>query len=313
MEDQINISYITLSGYVDLNKYRYFYFFIVLTVFILTVCSNATILYLIWTHKNLHEPMYIFIAALLFNGLLYSTNIYPKLLIDFLSEKPIISYSACLLQFFLFYTFGCSEFLLLAAMAFDRYVAICKPLRYRNIMKRSTVSVFLVLAWFLPACYLAVQTILSSKAKLCTFNLEGIFCNNTIYALQCVRSTTITAVGIVALLHVVVLPMLFTSFTYANIFRISSRSSKQSRKTTVETCVPHLLVLTSYFCLMTYDVVIARVQSDFPKIARFIMTMQISLYHPLFNPFIYGFKMREIYKHLRRLFSSAKKVQAVIQ
>ncbi|XP_054915815.1 olfactory receptor 11H2-like [Poeciliopsis prolifica] len=312
MEDQINITYITLSGYVDLNKYRYFYFFIVLTVYVLTICSNVTILYLIWVHKNLHEPMYVFIAALLLNGLLYSTNLYPKLLVDFLSEKPNISYSACLFQFFMFYTFGSSEFLLLGAMAFDRYVAICKPLRYRNIMKRSTVSTLLVLAWFLPACYLAVQAILSSKAKLCTFKLAGIFCNNTIYALQCVRSATITVMGIVALLHVVVLPMLFTTFTYANIFRISQRSSKQSRKTTVETCVPHLLVLTSYFCLMTYDVVIARVQSDFPQIARFIMTMQISLYHPLFNPFIYGFKMREINRHLRRLFSSAKKLQTVI-
>ncbi|KAM4730668.1 olfactory receptor 11H2-like [Anableps anableps] len=312
MDDQINITYISLSGYIDLNKYRYFYFFIVLTVYILTVCSNTTILYLIWIHKNLHEPMYIFIAALLFNGLLYITNIYPKLLIDFLSEKTIISYSVCLLQFFMFYTFGFSEFLLLAAMAFDRYVAICKPLRYPKIMRKSNVIFFLILAWFVPACYLAVQSILSAKAKLCKFNLEGIFCNNTIYALHCVRSTTITVVGIVALLHVVILPMLFTAFTYANIFRISYQSSKQFRKTTIETCVPHLLVLTSYFCLMTYDVIIARVQSDFPKIARFIMTMQIFLYHPLFNPFIYGFKMKEINKHLRRLFSSSKKLPAVI-
>ncbi|KAM4730667.1 olfactory receptor 6M1-like [Anableps anableps] len=312
MDDQINITYISLSGYIDLNKYRYFYFSIVLIVYILTVCSNTTILYLIWIHKNLHEPMYIFIAALLFNGLLYSTNIYPKLLIDFLSEKPIISYSACLFQFFMFYCFGCSEFLLLAVMAFDRHVAICKPLRYRNIMKKITLNIFLILAWFVPACYLAVQSILSAKAKLCKFNLEGIFCNNTIYALHCVRSTTITVVGIVALLNIVILPMLFTAFTYANIFRISYRS-KQFRKTTIETCVPHLLVLTCYFCLMTYDVIIARVQSDFPKIARFIMTMQISLYHPLLNPFIYGFKMKEINKHLRRLFSSAKRVPAVIQ
>ncbi|KAM4730666.1 olfactory receptor 6M1-like [Anableps anableps] len=307
MDDQINITYITLSGYVDLNKYRYFYFFIVLTVYILTVCSNTTILYLIWIHKNLHEPMYIFIAALLFNGLLYSTNIYPKLLIDFLSEKPIISYPACLFQFFMFYSFGGSEFLLLAVMAFDRHVAICKPLRYRNIMKKSTVNIFLITAWFVAVSFPSVLATLSAKAKLCKFNLEGIFCNNTIYALQCVRSTTITVFGIVAFSNVVILPMLFTSFTYVNIFRISYLSSKQFRITTIETCVPHLLVLTSYFCLMTYDVIIARVQSDFPKIARFIMTMQISLYHPLFNPFIYGFKMKEINKHLRRLFSSAKK------
>ncbi|XP_047227372.1 olfactory receptor 11H2-like [Girardinichthys multiradiatus] len=309
MDDQINITYIALSGYVELNKYRYFYFFIIFTLYVLTVCSNGTILYLIWIHKNLHEPMYIFIAALLFNGLLYSTNIYPKLLIDFLSEKPLISYSACILQFFVFYSVGCSEFLLLAAMAFDRYMAICKPLRYRNTMRKSTVNIFLILAWFVPACYLEAQAILSSKAKLCKFNLEGIFCNNNIYALHCVRSKTITVVGVVALLNVVILPMIFTVFTYANIFIISYKSSKPFSKTTAETCVPHLLVLTSYFCLMTYDVIIARVESDLPKIARFVMTMQIFVYHPLFNPFIYGFKMKEINKQFKSLFRSARTSQ----
>ncbi|XP_035994580.1 olfactory receptor 11A1-like [Fundulus heteroclitus] len=306
MDDQRNITYITLSGYVELNKYRYAYFSFIFTVYILIICSNATILYLIWIHKSLHEPMYIFIAALLFNGLLYSTSIYPKLLIDFISEKPIISYSACLLQFFVFYSVGLSEFLLLAAMAFDRYVAICKPLRYRNIMRKRTVNVFLILAWLVPVVYLEIQTILSSKAKLCSCNLQGIFCNNTIYALQCVRSRTITVVGLVALLNVVIFPMVFTVFTYANIFIMSYRSPKPFRKTTAQTCIPHLLVLTGYFCLMTYDVIIARVESDFPKIARFIMTVQTFVYHPLFNPIIYGFKIKEINKHLKRLFNSVK-------
>ncbi|KAM4731063.1 olfactory receptor 11H2-like [Anableps anableps] len=306
MDGKLNITYITLSGYIDLNKYKYFYFSVIFTVYILIICSNTTILYLIWIHKNLHEPMYIFIGGLLFNCLLYSTNIYPKLLIDFLSEKPIISYSTCLLQFFMFYSVGGSEFLLLAAMAFDRYVAICKPLRYRNIMKKRTVNIFLILAWCFPACHLAVLVILSAKAKLCNFNLDGIICNNKMYTIHCVRSKALTIFGVVSLFNFAILPTVFTVFTYAKVFITSYQSCKEFRKTTAQTCVPHLLVLTSYFCVMTYDVIIARVESDFSKTAGFIMTMQTFLYHPLINPFMYGFKMKEINKHLKTLLCSAK-------
>merc|ERR1712035_31842 len=115
------------------------------TVYILIICCNFTIVCLIWIHKNLHEPMYIFIAALLLNSVVFSTALYPKLLIDFLSEQQIISYSACLFQYFIFYSLSGSEFLLLSAMAYDRYVSICKPLQYPTIMRKTTVSVFLVL------------------------------------------------------------------------------------------------------------------------------------------------------------------------
>ena len=106
MDDELNVTYITLGGYVEVDKYRYVYFVILSIVYILIICSNSTIVYLIVIHKNLHEPMYIFIAALLINSVLFSTAIYPKLLVDFLSEKQIISYSACLFQFYLFYSLG---------------------------------------------------------------------------------------------------------------------------------------------------------------------------------------------------------------
>ncbi len=84
MEEGLNVTYITLSGYVKVEKYRYVYFVIIFTIYILIICCNSTIVYLIVIHQNLHEPMYIFIAALLINSVLYSTIIYPKLLIDFL-------------------------------------------------------------------------------------------------------------------------------------------------------------------------------------------------------------------------------------
>ncbi|XP_070832273.1 olfactory receptor 51E1-like [Chaetodon trifascialis] len=306
MGDELNVTYITLSGYVELSKYRYLYFFIIFTAYILIISCNSTVMYLIWIHKNLHEPMYIFIAALLLNSVLYSTSVYPKLLIDLLSEKQIISYSACLFQFHLFYSLAGSEFLLLAAMAYDRYVSICKPLQYAAIMRKTTVCISVGSAWIVPACHIAVPAILSAETKLCNFTFKAVFCNNSIYKLQCVISRVITVYGIVVLLDLVVVPSLFIIFTYTKIFIISFRSCGEVRKKAVETCLPHLLVLISFTCLIAYDVSIARVDSNFPQTARFIMTLQVVLYHPLLNPLIYGLKMKEIFKHLKRLFCPAK-------
>uniref|UniRef100_A0A3B3UHR6 Olfactory receptor n=2 Tax=Poecilia TaxID=8080 RepID=A0A3B3UHR6_9TELE len=300
--DELNDTHITLRGYVEMEKYRYLYFTVMLLVYVSIVCSNATIVYLIWTHKNLHEPMYIFIGALLFNCVIYSSTFYPKLLTDFLSEKQVIPYSGCVFQFFMFYSVGGSEFLLLAVMAFDRYVSICKPLRYSTIMRKTTVKCLLVFAWLFPPCQLAVQAVLCAKAKICNLNLEGIFCNNAIYTVHCVRSRTATIVGLAVLLDVAVLPMLFTVFTYAKIFIMAYQSNKTFQRKAAETCVPHLLVLISFSYLCAYDVIIARVESDLPKAARFVMTLQLFLYHPLLNPIIYGLKMKEISKHLKRLF-----------
>ncbi|XP_040913297.1 olfactory receptor 11A1-like [Toxotes jaculatrix] len=306
MDDELNVTYISLNGYVEVNKYRYVYFFIMFTVYILIICSNSTIVYLIVIHRNLHEPMYIFIAALLLNSVLFSTTIYPKLLIDVLSEKQIISYSACIFQFFVLYYSGTSEFLLLSAMAYDRYVSICKPLQYPTIMGKNTVSIFLLLSWMLPALHISIPVIASAEAKLCNFTLNGIFCNNSIYQLQCVRSRLITTYGVVGLFFFTILPMLFIIFTYTKIFIISYRSYREVRKKAAETCLPHLMVLITFSLLTSYDIIIARVESNFPKTVSLIMTLQAIVYHPLFNPLIYGLKMKEISKQLRRLLCSAK-------
>uniref|UniRef100_A0A3Q1D0W0 Olfactory receptor n=1 Tax=Amphiprion ocellaris TaxID=80972 RepID=A0A3Q1D0W0_AMPOC len=250
--------------------------------------GNSTIVYLIWMHRNLHKPMYVFIAALLVNSVVFSTAMYPKLLVDFLLEKQTITYSACLFQFFLFYSVGGSEFFLLAAMAYDRYVSICKPLKYPTLMGRTTIRVLLGLAWFVPALQLAVSVILSSERKLCKLTLNGIFCNNAIYSLHCVRSSIHSVIGVVCLVNIVLFPLLFILFTYTRILIISSRSSREVRQKAAQTCLPHLLVLISFSCLCSYDVVAVRLGSDFPKTVRLIMTLQVILYHPLFNPIIYG-------------------------
>uniref|UniRef100_A0A3Q3J7Y4 Olfactory receptor n=1 Tax=Monopterus albus TaxID=43700 RepID=A0A3Q3J7Y4_MONAL len=301
MGDDLNVTHITLSGHVEVHKYRYLYFVIMLTAYFLIICFNCTIVCLTVIHKNLHEPMYIFIGALLINSVLYSTNIYPKLLIDFLSEKQIITHSLCFLQASVYYTLAGSEFLLLAVMAYDRYVSICKPLQYPTVMRKAVVNTLLVLSWLVPACEFAVQDAFYASVKLCSFTLKGIFCNSSIYSLQCVRSVAISVYGVLLLLNIVLFPVLFILFTYTRILIVSYQSSKTFRRKAAQTCLPHLLVLINFTCFITYDVVVVRLESDIPKNVGLILALQMIVYHPLFNPIIYGLKMKEISKHLKRL------------
>ncbi|XP_034741868.1 olfactory receptor 10J4-like [Etheostoma cragini] len=306
MDNDLNVTYITFDGHVEVQKYRYLYFLIIFTAYILVICSNSTIVCIIVINKSLHEPMYIFIAALLINSVLFSNAIYPKLLIDFLSEQQIISYSACLFQWFIYYTLGGSEYFLLSVMAYDRYVSICQPLQYHTIMRKTTVNILLILAWLLPACQFSVGPLLIANKKLCYFILEGIICNSTINKLHCVPSTVQNIYGLILFVGSVPLPVLFILFTYTRIFIVTYQSSREVRRKAAQTCLPHLLVLINFSCLMSYDVLLARLETDFPKTVRLIMSLQLVIYHPLFNPIIYGIKMKEIYKHLKRLFLKVK-------
>ncbi|CAN9498455.1 unnamed protein product [Ophioblennius macclurei] len=301
MDDDLNTTYLTIGGYVEVGKYRYVYFFVILAFYLLIILSNSAIVYVIWRHQNLHEPMYVFIAALSVNSLLFSTAVYPKFLVDFLSDRRTISYQACLFQFFLFYTLGGADFLLLATMAYDRYVSICKPLLYPSIMTKRTVTILLFLAWFLSGSQVAVSVVISGNQKLCHFTMKGIFCNNSVFRLHCKSSRVNTIYGLVVLINILVLPVLFIFFTYAKILLITFGSSRDLKKKAAETCLPHVLVLVSFSLLCVYNILAARVDLHFPKVVHLIMSLQVVLYNPLLNPIIYGVKMKEINKHLRKL------------
>ncbi|XP_040057715.1 olfactory receptor 11A1-like [Gasterosteus aculeatus] len=300
MDNRLNVTYITFGGHVEVQKYRYLYFVIMFMVYILIISSNVTIVCIIMIHKNLHEPMYIFIAALLINSVLFSTVIYPKLLIDFLSEKQIISYPACLFQWFSYYWLAASDFFLLSFMAYDRYVSICNPLKYTTIMQNTIVNIFIIFAWILPACLLLVILLLSAKRDICKIHLEGIFCNSTILKLHCVRSKIVNIYGFFIFVTFLLLPVVFILFTYSRILVVSYRC-RGVRRRAAQTCLPHLLVLINFSCLTAYDVLLARLELESPKIVRLIMTLQVVIYHPLFNPIIYGLKMRRIHDHLKKL------------
>ncbi|XP_061698133.1 olfactory receptor 6N2-like, partial [Syngnathoides biaculeatus] len=292
---------IVLGGYVGVDEYRYVYFVLLLILYVLILCSNCTIICVVWIHRNLHEPMYVFIAALSLNSLLFSTSLYPKLFADVLSHEQSVTRVSCLLQFLFFYTFGGSDFLLLSAMAYDRYVSICRPLHYAATMGTSRVAVFLALAWLFPALHLSVAAVAHSRVKLCDFTVGDFFCNNTIVKLYCVVPRFLNVWRLVILTNITLIPVLFILFTYVKILSVAYFSRGEVRKKAAETCLPHLMVLISFSCLCGFHVIAAQLDSDLPKIVRLAINLQIAAYNPLLNPIIYGVKMKEIWKHVKRL------------
>ncbi|KAM4557820.1 olfactory receptor 10J4-like [Odontesthes bonariensis] len=308
MDVELNATYITLDGFMQLQKYRYLYFVIMFSIYILILCCNSTISFLIMFQKSLHEPMYIFIAALLLNSVLFSIIFYPKILFDLLSERQIISIPACFFQSFMFYTLSASEFLLLTVMAFDRYVSICKPLQYPVIMSKRTVSVLLSLAWIMPVFYISVfkMALMISNSKLCGFILKGIICKCPIYKLLCGRSVILDILPTIIFVNVAFFPVILILFSYTRLIMITYRSSKEVRRKAAQTCLPHLIILISFLCLVASDVTVNTLASGFSKTENFITSLQILIYPPLFNPIIYGLKMKEITKHLKRLLCRVK-------
>ncbi|XP_013889520.1 olfactory receptor 6N2-like, partial [Austrofundulus limnaeus] len=303
MDITFNVTYITLDGFIQLHEYRFLYFVFMFTVYILILCCNIIIVCLIVTQKSLHEPMYIFIAALLLNSVMFSSVVYPKLLIDILSERQIISYSVCFFQHFLYYSLSGSEFLLLTVMAYDRYVSICKPLQYPTIMRRRTVSTLLIYAWITPAFHLSLSlmAVRILNERPCSYTLNGITCNSPLYYLLCMHLEVLVIVDMLTLLNVALIPVVFILFSYTRILTISYRSSNEVKKKALHTCVPHLLVLLSFSCFGGYDVITVELEYEISKLVHLAVTLQIIVVQPLFNPFIYGLKMKEISKHLKRL------------
>ncbi|XP_061676324.1 olfactory receptor 4D6-like [Syngnathoides biaculeatus] len=292
---------LSLGGYVEIEKYRYVYMMFFMALYVLILCSNCVIICVIWIHRNLHEPMYVFIAALSLNSLMFSTAIYPKFIADVLSQQQRVSYSVCLVQIFFFYSSAGSDLMLLSVMAYDRYVCICKPLQHANTMSKTTLRFFLTLAWFLPAFHVSVAVIIQSKQKICNFTLGGIFCNTTMVKIHCTTPMSLSVWMLITLINTSLIPMLFILFTYIKIFTVIYHSHGEVRKKAVDTCLPHLIVLLTFSCLLVFDVLIGLLGAVLPKTVRLTMSLQMVVYNPLFNPIIYGLKMKEIWKHIKRL------------
>ncbi|XP_076603532.1 olfactory receptor 2A7-like [Chaetodon auriga] len=285
-----------LSGLNETVNLRVALFFLTLMFYSLILLVNVSLVAIIILDKGLHEPMYILLCTFCMNGLYGTTGFYPKFLWDLLSPAHVISYSGCLIQALVMYSFACSDLSILAVMAYDRYVAICQPLQYHSIMSKQRLMKLVCFSWMTPFCITATNIFLTSRLKLCSPYIARLFCVNwTIVKLACFPAET-TLNSIVTLLTVTIYLFhgVFIVWSYMYVIK-TCVDSVENRAKFMQTCVPHLTSLLIFVVTILFDVMSVRYGSnDFPQTTQNFLTMEFLVIPPIMNPLIYGFKLSKI-------------------
>ncbi|XP_019933688.1 olfactory receptor 4S1-like [Paralichthys olivaceus] len=300
MENNSEIVFV-LQGLNDSLINRQLYFALALTSYLFTIFVNVTLIATVCVEKTLHEPIYIFLCNLCMNGICGASSFYPKLLHDLLADSHVISYLGCMMQMFVAYSYMFCEFTSLTVMAYDRYLAICRPLQYRALMTPQKVAQLLLLTWCFTLLESMVGMVLTTRLQLCGRNLDKLFCTNwDVVKLSCGGDTLVNNVyGFVLMLsHVTQTGLILVS--YAHLVRASLRSRSDRRKF-VQTCLPHLVTLLVFTLSTVFDVMYSRYGSgSAPQALRNALAAECLVIPPLINPMIYGIKLQHIRTRILR-------------
>nr|XP_046259508.1 olfactory receptor 52E8-like [Scatophagus argus] len=294
MDNVSVVTMFTLSGLNGISNYRVILFAITLLCYCVIWLVNVTIIVTIIVDKSLHEPMYIFLCNLCINGLYGTAGFYPKFLLDLLSTTHVISYAGCLLQGFVLHSSVCADFSILVLMAYDRYVAICRPLAYHSVMTTQKICVFVVIAWLLPFYLLFLSTITTSRLRLCGSHIPKIYCVNFLVGkLAC--SASIANVIVPAFNYSFYFGhFMFVVWSYAYLIR-TCLISKESRSKFMQTCLPHLFCLIIFAVCVLFDLLHMRFGSEeMSQNIQNFMAIEFLLIPPIINPLIYGLKLTKI-------------------
>uniref|UniRef100_A0A669ECT4 G-protein coupled receptors family 1 profile domain-containing protein n=1 Tax=Oreochromis niloticus TaxID=8128 RepID=A0A669ECT4_ORENI len=294
MDNVSIITVFTLSGLSNIANYRVILFFLTLLCYCVIWLVNLTIIVTVIVDKSLHEPMYIFLCNLCFNGLYGTAAFYPKFLYDLLSTTHVISYAGCLLQGFVLHSSVCADCSLLALMAYDRYVAICRPLVYHSLMTKQRVCILIFFAWIIAFYLLFMSTITTAVLRLCGSHIPRIYCINwLINNLAC--SASVAKIIIPAFNYTFCVGhVLFIFWSYVHLIK-TCQSSKENWNKFMQTCVPHLFCIIVVVVSFLFDMLYLRFGSkEIPQSVQNFMAMEILLIPPIMHPLMYGFKLTKI-------------------
>lgn len=304
MNNFSEVASIYLSYYYGMEGLKPLYFCVFLLIYITIVAENIVLIGVIYCEKTLHEPMYFLLCNLAVNGLYGGTALLPALLKNLLSHSYEISLPFCQTQIYAIHTYAIVEFTILAAMSYDRYVAICFPLIYHTIMSQRIVKL-IVFTWLYPLLAFIIVLVFTLRLRFCEGTIEKVYCVN--YSLVRLACTDTSIVNIVGLLSVVLytLPQIFLIFyTYANILRICIKSFSKSRLKALRTCTPHLLAISNYSIGCFFEIAQSRLNmNNVPYQTRLFLSLYFLIFPPILNPAIYGLSIQLIRTRLFRLFS----------
>ncbi|XP_037357805.1 olfactory receptor 4S2-like [Talpa occidentalis] len=277
------------------------FFAIFLLVYMVIMVGNLLILLTVLSDRRLHTPMYFFLSNLSFVDIAYSSATAPKMIADFLSEKKTISYWGCVTQMFTFHFFGCAEIFILTVMAFDRYAAICQPLRYTTIMSTNTCIVLASVSWVGALAHSFVQTLLTFQLPFCNAQvIDHYFCDvNPVLKLACADTSLVNMLVIANSGLISVGSFLILSYSYTVILFSLRKRSAESRRKALSTCGSHFTVVTFFFvpCIFIY----LRPSTTFPldkAVSVFYTTIT-----PMLNPLIYTLRNEDVKNAMKRLWN----------
>nr|XP_037847128.1 olfactory receptor-like protein OLF3 [Chlorocebus sabaeus] len=270
--------------------------------YLLTLLGNGLILLLIWLDVRLHLPMYFFLCHLSLVDICYTSSGVPQMLVHFLLEKKTISFARCGTQLFFSLALAGTEFLLLAAMAYDRYVAVCDPLCYIAVMRPRLCVALAAVSWLVGLANSAMQTALTMHLPTCGHNvLNHVACETlALVRLACVDVTFNQVVIVASSVVVLLVPGCLVSLSYTHIIVAILRiRSTQGRRKAFRTCASHLTVVSiSYgMALFTYMQPRSMASAEQEK----VVVLFYAVVTPMLNPLIYSLQNKDVKAALSRV------------
>ncbi|KAM9853340.1 olfactory receptor 10R2-like [Aulostomus maculatus] len=309
MINSTQVSYFILSAYLDSGLLKYLYFLIILFFYVAIICANVLLIVVIFANRSLHEPMYMFLCSLFVNELYGSTGVFPFLLVHVLSDIHTISAPLCFLQIFCLYSYGGVEFLTLAVMSYDRYLAICRPLQYNTCMTPNKIAKLTALIWIYPfVMNIFIVYCLTWPLKLCGNVINKVYCDNYyVVKLACYDTSVNNIFGLCHMFTVIFGLIMLILYTYMRILKVCLSGSKQTRQKAVSTCTPHLASLINFSCGCFFEIVQGRFNlSNLPNLLRVFLSLYWLTIQPLISPLLYGLKMSKIRLVYKRLLAGNK-------
>ncbi|XP_078030959.1 olfactory receptor 10J4-like [Epinephelus lanceolatus] len=299
MENSTVFDYLNFTMFMNIGHYRYPAFVFCLLLYSFIVSANLAMIIIILREKTLHEPLYIFTAFLSVNALYGSTGLFPRFLMDLLSDTHLISRPACFTQIFIIYTYASYELTILSIMAYDRYVAVCHPLHYHRKMNSKTVYTLTFFAWVCPACNLTISLNMIVKLPLCGNNIQKVYCASwNIVKLSCVSNAVNSIVALLGAIAIAFVPFSCILYTYLRIV-IACWKSSEVRGKVLQSCLPHVISFVIYSITSFSDTALSRQNlEEINPFVAIILSLEFVIIPPVLNPLVYGLKLPEIRKQI---------------